>query len=81
LIAPNGDFKPTTNGERLAQAALCTNQKRDRASASLDADVFDWAQVANDLKAGHGNNTACQFAARGLGDGTRRLRMRQTICR
>jgi hypothetical protein len=51
---------PTSNGERLALAELCTNQKRYRASAGLYADAFGAdPRLANDLNSGHRYNPAC----------------------
>jgi tetratricopeptide (TPR) repeat protein len=55
-----GDFKPTTNKDRLGLAVLCTKEKRYRASAGLYADAFAAEpKLADDRKADHRYNAAC----------------------
>jgi tetratricopeptide (TPR) repeat protein len=71
-----GDYKPTTNGERLALAELCTNKKRYRASAGLYADAFAAGpKLADDLKTFHRYNAACvaSLSAASLGEDAAKL--------
>jgi tetratricopeptide (TPR) repeat protein len=65
-----GDFKPSTNDERLGLSALCTIKKLYRTSAILYADAFSAdPKLADDLKAGHRYNAACCAALAAAGQG------------
>jgi tetratricopeptide (TPR) repeat protein len=71
-----GDFKPTTNSERLALAKLATDKKMYRASAGLYADAFAAdPKLADDLQSGHRYNAACcaALAAAGQDEDAARL--------
>jgi tetratricopeptide (TPR) repeat protein len=65
-----GDFKPTTNDERLGLAGWCRIKKLYRKSAGLSADAFTAdARLADDLKAGHRYSAACSAARAAAGQG------------
>ena len=65
-----GDFKPTTNDERLALAEQCKIKKRYLTSAGLYADAFAAdPKLADNLKAGHRYNAACYAALAAAGQG------------
>jgi hypothetical protein len=65
-----GEFKPTSNAERLGLAGWCKIKKRYRASAALHADCFAAdATLAGDLKAAHRYDAACAAALAGAGQG------------
>ena len=65
-----GDFKPTTNDERLALAGLCTIKNCITSSAGLYADAFAAdPKLADDLQAGHRYNAACFAALAAAGQG------------
>jgi eukaryotic-like serine/threonine-protein kinase len=62
-----GDFKPTTNDERLSLAELCRIKKLYRTSAGLYADAFAVdPKLADDLQASRRYNAAC-YAVLGAG--------------
>ena len=71
-----GDFKPTTNDERVALSRLCTIKKLYRTSAGLSADAFAADhKLADDLRASHRYNAACfaSLAAAGKGEDAAKL--------
>ena len=71
-----GDFKPTTNDERLGLAELCGGKKLYRAAAGLDADAFAAdPKLADDLTTARRYNAACYaaLAAAGQGDDAAKL--------
>jgi Flp pilus assembly protein TadD len=63
-----GDFRPSSNDDRLALAQLCKLKCLYRASAGLYADAFAAdPKVADDLKALHRYNAACYAALAAAG--------------
>jgi eukaryotic-like serine/threonine-protein kinase len=69
LAAFLGDFKPTTNDERLGLVGLCGFKKWYRTAASLYADALADPKLADDLTAGHRYNAACYAARAAAGQG------------
>jgi len=81
-----GQYQPTTNDERLTLAEWCQMKKLNHAATSLYAAAFTAdPKLADDLKAGHRYNAACNaaLAAAGKGedaaklDDTERTRLRK----
>jgi tetratricopeptide (TPR) repeat protein len=71
-----GDFKPTTNDERLGLAGWCRIKKLYHTSAGLSAHAFSAdAKLADDLKAYHRYNAArsAALAAGGQGEDAAKL--------
>jgi tetratricopeptide (TPR) repeat protein len=65
-----GEFKPTTNDERLALSKWCQIRKLYRTAAGLLADAFAAdPKLADDLKAGHRYNAARSAALAAAGQG------------
>ncbi len=65
-----GQFHPTTNDERLALVEWCQLKRLYRTAAGLYAAAFAAApKLADDLKAGHRYNAACQVALAAAGQG------------
>ncbi len=71
-LAPllKGDYKPSSNDERLTLADLCLIKKMHRTAAGLYADAFAAdPKLAADLQAGHRYNAACCAALAAAGQG------------
>jgi hypothetical protein len=71
-----GDFKVTTNADRIALAELCTKKKLYRATAGLYADAFAAdPKLTDDLSNNHRYNAACyaSLAAAGRGEDAAKL--------
>jgi serine/threonine protein kinase/Tfp pilus assembly protein PilF len=65
-----GDFKPTTNDERLALSSICEIKKLYHTSAGLYADAFAAdPELADDLQAGYRYNAAFCAALAAAGQG------------
>jgi tetratricopeptide (TPR) repeat protein len=65
-----GEFRPTSNADRLALASLCESRKLYRTCAEQYAAVFAAdARLADDLKAAHRYKAACAAALAGCGKG------------
>jgi serine/threonine-protein kinase len=65
-----GDFKPTTNDERLALFEWCQIRKLNRTAAGLYGAAFAAdAKLADDLKTGHRYSAACFAALAAAGQG------------
>src|SRR5689334_13942472 len=65
-----GDFKPSTNDERLRLSELCLIKKLHRTAAGLYADAFAAdPKLAADLTAGHRYDAACCAALAAAGQG------------
>ena len=77
-----GDYKPTSNGDRLAFAQICITKKQYRASAGLYAEAFAAdPKLADNVEAGHRYNAACfaSLAAAGLGEDAAKLDNKERV--